>query len=116
MKTTTNTTTEQALLMYKETVSPQKNQLQAILSQIPEQQELKEGRAVRSPYTWLAVTQVVAFCFIVIAILPTTFLTTTPSEYSYQEDPFYLVDEQIDMFESDINAEDYEKGVMSTIL
>jgi hypothetical protein len=115
MKTNTSTT-EQALLMYKETVSPQTNQLQAILSQIPEQQPLKEGRAVRSPYTWLAITQVVAFCFIVIAILPTTFSTVTPSEYSYQDDPFYLVDEQIDTFESGVDAEDYEKGVMGTIL
>ena len=54
--------------MYKENVSPSETYFQAILSQIPEQQKLKEGRAIRSPYRWLAITQVVTLSAIVFAI------------------------------------------------
>ena len=92
---------EDALTMYKENVSPSETCFQAILSQIPEQQKLKEGRAIRSPYRWLAITQVVTLCAIVIAVLPTYF---TGGEML--SNPYYETDKQIEAFEQSLDAED----------
>ncbi len=100
---TPHNTIEEALTMYKENVSPSETCFQAILSQIPEQQKLKEGRAIRSPYRWLAITQVVTLCAIVIAVLPTYF---TSGEML--SNPYYETDKQIEAFESAIDMEDSE--------
>lgn len=103
---TTQLNTEQAikraLAMYKENVSPSETYFQAILSQIPEQQKLKEGRAVRSPYRWLAITQMVTLTAIVIAVLPG--YVTTPDDS--RSNPYYETDKQIEAFEQQIDAED----------
>lgn len=95
---------EQALTMYKENVSPSETYFQAILSQIPEQQKLKEGRAVRSPYRWLAITQVATFCAIILAVLPAYVLQSQDA----RGNPYYETDRQVEAFEKQIDNEDYE--------
>lgn len=98
---------EDALAMYKENVSPSETQLQAILSQIPEQQKLKEGRAVRSPYRWLAITQAVTLCAIVLAIIPTYIIHVD----NVNKNPYYETDRQVEAFEQQINEEDYTNNI-----
>ncbi len=103
---------EDALTMYKENVSPSETYFQAILSQIPEQQKLKEGRAVRSPYRWLAITQVVTLSAIIIAILPSYFTQTQ----SLVSNPYYETEQQIEAFERQIDREDYENNLKDYVL
>ncbi len=93
---------EGALTMYKENVSPSETCFQAILSQIPEQQKLKEGRAVRSPYRWLAMSQMVTFTAIMLVVLPTYILPT----HDQTSNPYYETDKQIEAFEQQLNEED----------
>ena len=97
---------EEALSMYKENVSPSESRLLDILSQIPEQQKLKEGRAVRSPYRWLAITQMVTVCAIIIAVLP-TYLITGES----MNNPYYETDRQVEAFERALDDEDYANNL-----
>lgn len=109
MKTinTTNKTAdlvEGALSMYKETVSPSRSSLIKILDQIPEKKKMikeQEGRAIRSPYIWLAITQAVTVCSLVFALYP-----SLSEIYVYRDDPFYQVDKQVETFEATITAED----------
>lgn len=101
-----NTTTieqgvERALVMYKENVSPSEISLQKILSQIPESKVHEERRAIRSPYIWLAITQVAMLCSIIIAVIPTVL------EPAYMNNPYHDIDSQIDAFEADIDAQDF---------
>lgn len=93
---------EQALAMYKETVSPSKGTLVYILNQIPEikEKELEERRAIRSPYRWLAVAQLASVFLVALAVYPT--LQTRELAIN----PFYAVDQQVEMFEQNLNAED----------
>jgi hypothetical protein len=98
---------EDALTMYKENVSPSETCFQAILSQIPEQQKLKEGRAIRSPYRWLAITQVVTLSAIIFAVLP-TYIT---QNNDMQSNPYYEIDKQVEDFEQQINSEDYQNNL-----
>jgi hypothetical protein len=106
---TKNTNTiEQALAMYKETVSPSQNHLQAILSQIPEQTKLEGRRAIRSPYRWLLVSQFASLCLLLVAVLP--------SYIGEQSDPdFYFrgIDAQVEQFESQIILEDYNDSLIN---
>ena len=98
----TYNSTEKALAMYKETVSPSQKHLQLILSQIPEQIKIKDRRVIRSPYRWLVVSQFVSLCLLLIAIIP--------SYQSRMDDPdyyFQATDTQVVAFEAGINAEDY---------
>lgn len=97
---------EEALTMYKENVSPSETYFQAILSQIPEQQKLKEGRAIRSPYRWLAITQVVTLFAVIIVVLPTYVGDTAISN-----NPYYETDKQVDTFEQKLNNEDYQNNL-----
>ena len=97
---------EKALSMYKENVSPSESRLLDILSQIPEQQKLKEGRAVRSPYRWLAITQMVTVCAIMIAVLPSYLLQSEQFN-----NPYYETDRQIEAFERAIDTEDFENNL-----
>ncbi len=106
MNQTNNTTQphiEKALAMYKENVSPSETYFQAILSQIPEQQKLKEGRAVRSPYRWLALSQMVTLTAILLVVLPG--YITKPSDDA-KNNPYYETDTQIEAFEQQIDDED----------
>jgi hypothetical protein len=100
--------------MYKENVSPSETYFQAILSQIPEQQKLKEGRAIRSPYRWLAFTQIITVCAIVIAILPASVSVNETTEH--QNNPYYEIDSQIEAFEAEIDREDSELILQNTFL
>ena len=93
--------------MYKENVSPSETYFQAILSQIPEQQKLKEGRAVRSPYRWLAITQIATLCAVVFAVLP-TYVTQS---HDAQNNPYYETDNQVEAFEQKIDNEDYQNNL-----
>ena len=106
----TETAIEKSLAMYKENVSPSETYFQAILSQIPEQQKLKEGRAVRSPYRWLAITQIVTVVAIVIAVLP-NYTTTQNVPVDVRSNPYYETDKQIEAFEQQIDNEDYQDHV-----
>ncbi len=107
---TTQSNIEKALIMYKENVSPSETYFQAILSQIPEQQKLKEGRAVRSPYRWLAISQMVTLTAIIIAVLPNYILTNEEAKRN-QSNPYYEVDKQVEAFETAINNEDYQDSL-----
>lgn len=99
---------ELALNMYKETVSPSRATLINILNQIPEKENLKkDGRAIRSPYIWLAITQAVAVLSILFVLLP-----SLSGIYNYGNDPFYSVDKQVENFENKINAEDAAQIVL----
>ncbi len=100
------TAIEKSLTMYKENVSPSETCFQAILSQIPEQQKLKEGRAIRSPYRWLAITQMVTLAAVVIAVLPSYVLPRADEPKSYRSNPYYEADKQIEAFEQQIDNED----------
>lgn len=100
---------EKALTMYKENVSPSETHFQAILSQIPEQQKLKEGRAVRSPYRWLAITQFVTLTAIIIAVLPSYINPNGIDDVS--SNPYYETDKQIEAFERQIDNEDYRNNL-----
>jgi len=106
---------EQALAMYKENVSPSETYFQAILSQIPEQQKLKEGRAVRSPYRWLAITQMVTLSAIIIAVLP-SYIAPGVEANSFRSNPYYETDKQIQQFEKQIDQEDYERNLNDYLL
>ena len=98
---------EKALTMYKENVSPSETYFQAILSQIPEQQKLKEGRAVRSPYRWLAITQVLTLSAIIFAVIP-AYITRA---HDAQNNPYYETDTQVEAFEQNIDNEDYQNNL-----
>lgn len=93
---------ERALAMYKETVSPSKDTLVYILTQIPEikETELQDRRAIRSPYRWLAFAQLTSVFLIALAVYPTL---ATPE---IAHNPFYAIDQQVAQFEQDIEAED----------
>lgn len=101
---------EKSLAMYKENVSPSETYFQAILSQIPEQQKLKEGRAVRSPYRWLAITQMVTLTAIVLAVLPTYVIPNEEAKMK-QSNPYYETDKQIEAFEQQIDDEDMQNNL-----
>ena len=107
IKTTQQSHIEDALTMYKENVSPSETCFQAILSQIPEQQKLKEGRAIRSPYRWLAITQVVTLSAIIFAVLP-SYISTANTQ---NNNPYYETDKQVEAFEKQINDEDYQNNL-----
>lgn len=92
---------ESALNMYKETVSPNKATLIKILNQIPEKETKKEKQAIRSPYIWLGITQLVAVCSILFVLSP-----TISEMYLYRNDPFYSIDKQVEKFEQGIDNED----------
>lgn len=110
------------LATYRETVSPSKENLIAILSQIPEQKNKQglfnlntkhtqmeknvDGRAVRSPYMWLAVTEFVMLCSLMLTLLP----TITKSI----DDPFYSIDREIEIFEAGIQGEDYNDAQLDS--
>jgi hypothetical protein len=108
MKKTNNDTIEQALSMYKETVSPHTNCLQEILSQIPEKKIVKDRRAVRSPYIWLAVTEITMLFSIMLAIIPT--LTKIINN------PFYQIDKEVQAFETTVQDEDTQDALTNQIL
>ena len=105
---------EKALTMCKENVSPSETNLQAILSQIPEQQNLKEGRAVRSPYRWLAITQMMTVCAIVLVLLPATPTGTIEDSRLATENPYYEIDQEVENFEASLDQEDIDRTLAST--
>lgn len=108
MKEINTSTIEQALAMYKETVSPSRDTLINILNQIPEKEIRKhdDRRAIRSPYRWLAFAQVAALCFIVLIAYP-HYQTSNSEELATLDAGFSQVDKSIEDFEAGINAEDY---------
>lgn len=102
----TQSNIEKALTMYKENVSPSETYFQAILSQIPEQQKLKEGRAIRSPYRWLAFTQMVTLSAILLVVIP-GYLQNSED----LSNPYYETDRQVEIFEAQIDEEDYNQSL-----
>ncbi len=95
-------TIEQSLAMYKETVSPSKERLSVILSQIPEQTKLEGRRAIRSPYRWLLASQFVSLCLLLVAVLPTYLEQESDPDFYFRD-----IDAQVEKFESQIMLEDY---------
>lgn len=108
MKEINLTTTEQALAMYKENVSPPKENLRTILSQIPEQKKSEKRGAIRSPYIWLAITEIAMLCSVLFAVLPT--LT------KIMNDPFYQIDKEVEIFEMGIQNQDYQDNLINSTL
>lgn len=108
MKETNNTQLEQVLATYVENVSPSKENLIAILSQIPEQKKQEKGRAIRSPYMWLEVTEFVMLCSIM--------LVTLPSFMKSINDPFYQIDKEVQVFEMGIQNEDQVNTLIDSSL
>lgn len=106
MNNPNKSTIEQALTMYKETVSPSEKSLQVLLSQIPEQKRIQEGRAIRSPYIWVTFTQVFTLACILLVMYPAL------SVPSYETNPFYAVDQQIAQFEETIDEEDMTRSML----
>ncbi len=94
--------------MYKENVSPSETCFQAILSQIPEQQKLKEGRAIRSPYRWLAISQMMTVFAIVLVLLPSTPTNDMRDAVFTSDNPYYEVDRDVENFEARLDQEDAE--------
>jgi hypothetical protein len=113
MKEINTNTIEQALAKYTETVSPSKDNLMTILSQIPERKKNEKGRAVRSPYIWLEVTQFVTLCFVVIAIIPTLLTLPTDGTLGYTIET-QKIDAQIEKFEISIDTQDYENSLLDS--
>jgi hypothetical protein len=100
---------EKALTMCKENVSPSETCFQAILSQIPEQQNLKEGRAVRSPYRWLAISQMITVFAIVLVLVPSTPASEIKDAGLSNENPYYEIDKEVENFEASLEREDTER-------
>jgi hypothetical protein len=102
-KTTTQPTIEDALFMYKETVSPSKENLINILNQIPEKEPITLPRRVtRSPYIWIAVTNFAVALCLVIVLYPSFNRDVTVTS----DNPFSKIDTAVDQFESIIDKED----------
>jgi hypothetical protein len=101
-KTNPSTIEEKALVMYVETVSPSKDNLVRILNQIPEikEAELQDRRAIRSPYRWLAIVELASVFLIAIAVYPAL------KNPEMMQNPFYAVDQQVETFERNLNAQD----------
>ncbi len=95
--------------MCKENVSPSETCFQAILSQIPEQQNLKEGRAVRSPYRWLAISQMMTVFAIVLVLLPNTPTNDIRDAGLISENPYYEIDQEVENFEASLDQEDADR-------
>jgi hypothetical protein len=108
MKDNNTNKIEQALAMYVENVSPSKENLVAILSQIPEQKKIKKGRAIRSPYMWLEITEFVMLCSIMLVALPTLMKSIN--------DPFYQIDKEVEIFEVGIQHQDAEDSLVNSSL
>ncbi len=101
---------EQSLLMYKETVSPSQEDLQVILSHIPEQKTNEEkARAIRSPYRWVAVAEFVTLCSIMLALYPTISLEMSNNRIDQE---FNTIDEQNDAFQIYMDSTDYDEPTL----
>lgn len=117
MNNNENNYIEKALVMCKENVSPSETNLQAILSQIPEQQNLKEGRAVRSPYRWLAISQMVTVFAIVMMLLPGSSGKENGVDVAaISNNPYYEIDKDVEKFEATINQEDADRSLLDSYL
>lgn len=108
MKEINNTQIEQVLATYVENVSPSEENLIAILSQIPEQKKHEKGRAIRSPYMWLEITEFVMICSIM--------LVTLPSLLKSINDPFYQIDKETEIFEMGIQNQDIQNNLIDSSL
>lgn len=94
--------------MYKETVSPPRDVLLAILRQIPENKEKRTpARAIRSPYIWLGISQFAALSFLIALFVPMSFGQPTDVDY------FRDIDIQVEQFEAGINDMDYERLLLN---
>lgn len=103
MKEIKTNKTEEALSMYKETVSPSKESLLKILNQIPEKEKTVKAKkeAIRSPYMWTVVPEIITLCFMFFISFP-----TLNEMYTYRDDPFFIIDKEIEHFDLIMNDED----------
>lgn len=107
MKEINTNTTEQALFMYKENILLDKQNLKNILNQIPEKKfDTDHKHQIRSPYIWVALTEMLMLCSVLIALYP-----NLSEIYLNRNNPFYLVDKETDHFDSYIQYDDIENGV-----
>ena len=107
MKNNNSNTTEQALFMYKENILLDKKNLKNILNQIPEKKFYTNYKQqIRSPYIWIALTEMFMLCSVLIALYP-----NLNEFYVNRNNPFYLIDKEIDHFDSYIQYDDAENGV-----
>lgn len=115
MKEINKNTIEEAILMYKENVSPSRKNLEMILSQIPEQKtksnlvqpnKVKEARAIRSPYIWIAITEMVTLCSIMFALYPTLKVEMYDAKINQE---FNIIDTQNDEFQLYMDTTDFDE-------
>lgn len=138
---------EEAILMYKENVSPSRKNLEMILSQIPEQKipiilsslneipekamlstemytsynegesssfdavfrqnsKNKKARAIRSPYIWIAITEMVTLCSIMFALYPTIKVEMADAQINQE---FNIIDSQNDEFQLYMDTTDFDE-------
>ncbi len=136
---------EEAILMYKENVSPSRKNLEMILSQIPEQKtrfnnlneiqgktmvfsevyksyseektssfdaevrqiiKPEEARAIRSPYIWIAITEMVTLCSIMFALYPTIKVEMADAQINQE---FNIIDSQNDEFQLYMDTTDFDE-------
>lgn len=150
MKEINKNTIEEAILMYKENVSPSRKNLEMILSQIPEQkienslnilneiqgkaklstemyksyieeescsfdavvrQNSKTGkaRAIRSPYIWIAITEMVTLCSIMFALYPTLKVEMDDAKIRQE---FNMIDIRNDEFQLYMDSTDYDEPII----
>lgn len=105
MKEPHNPTHEQAvtraLATHATSLSPNPEAFRVLLSHIPEKQTTTPLTRVRSPYVWLAVTQLVIACSLVVSFYP-----NLHDQYLYRNNPFYATDQQVESFEISLQQED----------
>jgi hypothetical protein len=145
MKEIKENITEEAILMYKENVSPSRKNLEMILSQIPEQKirfnnlneiqgktrvfsevyksyseektssfdaevrqiiKPEEARAIRSPYIWIAITEMVTLCSIMFALYPTLRIEMVDAQINQE---FNIIDSQNDDFQLYMDTTDFDE-------
>lgn len=97
---------EEAILMYKENVSPSRKNLEMILSQIPEQKTKEKARAIRSPYIWIAITEMVTLCSIMFALYPTLKVEMVDAQINQE---FNIIDAQNDDFQLYMDTTDFDE-------
>lgn len=94
---------------HAKTIQPSKDFLVSVLSQIPDKKYTeKEKLSVLSPYAWTTLIQISSICFIFILAYP-----SIREYYTYKDDPFYLIDKQVEIFEKGVNNDDYNNILLN---
>ncbi len=95
---------EDAINMYKATVSPSKDAFLNLLNQMPEKKDnVSFAKVIRSPYMWRTLSNAMPLFVVALLLIPTA--------NSYFEDPFYKEDKKVEAFEIWLDEIDYNKSL-----